>query len=107
MSYSAAKGGKLVLKGESSERKHKKSKKRKSEETHLDARLEDELNHAGGWSIEKSEQITGTIFIEFTEFMYMHALDNGLFVLGKHFKFLFSIKLMNFSKFECLFLIYM
>jgi protein FRG1 len=84
MSYSVAKSGKLTLKGESSSsNKHKKSKKRKSEESQLDARLEDELNHAGGWSIEKSEQLTGTIFIEFTEFMYMHALDNGVFVLGK------------------------
>jgi len=26
--------------------------------------------------------MTGTLFIEFKELMYMHGLDNGMFVLG-------------------------
>lgn len=81
--YSFAKGGKLKLKNESksSHKKHKKSKKRKSDAV-KDDRLEDELRHAGGWLVESFEQVTGSIFIEFKEFMYMHGLDNGLFVLG-------------------------
>ena len=36
----------------------------------------------GGWLVEDFEQVTGTVFFEFKEFMYMHSLDNGLFVLG-------------------------
>lgn len=77
------KTGKLKLKGEgSSKEKSKKSKKRKSEDSKMDSRLEDEMNHAGGWCIERPSQITGTVFIEFKEYMYMHGLDNGLFVLG-------------------------
>ena len=77
------KSGKLKLKGEgSSKDKAKKSKKRKSEDPKVDARQEDEANHAGGWTIEQASQITGTIFIELKEYMYIHGLDNGLFVLG-------------------------
>lgn len=81
--YAVAKGGKLKLKNESksSHKKHKKSKKRKSDAV-KDERLEDELSHAGGWLIENFDQVTSSIFIEFKEFMYMHGLDNGLFVLG-------------------------
>lgn len=81
--YSFAKGGKLKLKNESasSHKKHKKSKKRKSDAV-KDDKLEDELKHAGGWLVESFDQVTGSIFIEFKEYMYMHGLDNGLFVLG-------------------------
>lgn len=81
--YSSAKGGKLKLKTESSSshKKSKKSKKRKSESVQ-DEKLVDELNHAGGWLVEKFEEIKSTVFFEFKEFMYMHGLDNGLFVLG-------------------------
>lgn len=81
--YSFAKGGKLKLKNESksSHKKHKKSKKRKSDAV-KDDKLEDELNHAGGWLVESFDQVTGSIFVELKEYMYMHGLDNGLFVLG-------------------------
>lgn len=85
--YSVGKGGKLKLKGESSSSskdKHKKHKKRKLTESDpkKDFDKEDELSHAGGWVVDKYEQITGTVFIEFKELMYLHGLDNGLFVLG-------------------------
>ena len=87
--YAVAKGGKLKLKGESSSKeKRHKSKKRKSEgggehgSRLTDAKLEDELNHAGGWIVESVQQCTGTVFVELKEYMYMHGLDNGLFVLG-------------------------
>jgi protein FRG1 len=81
--YAMGKSGKLKLKGEgSSKEKSKKAKKRKSDAPQIDSRLEDEKNHAGGWCIERLDQVTGTIFIEFKEYMYMHGLDNGLFVLG-------------------------
>lgn len=85
--YSAVKSSKLKLKGDESSsksKKHKKSHKRKSTDISdaADLKLEDELNHAGGWVIESLKQVVGTIFIEFREYMYMHGLDNGLFVLG-------------------------
>lgn len=83
--YAMGKSGKLKLKGESSSKDHKskKAKKRKSDApSSLDVHIEDEKNHAGGWCVERESQVTGTIFIEFKEFMYIHGLDNGLFVLG-------------------------
>jgi len=82
--YSVGKSGKLKLKGESSKKskKDKKHKKRKLEDTKDDFNKADEISHAGGWLVDSYEQITGTIFIEFKELMYMHGLDNGLFVLG-------------------------
>jgi hypothetical protein len=76
--YAAVKTSKLKLKGETSKSKHKKSKKRKSEDSKVDLKLEDELNHAGGWLIENLKQVVGTIFIEFKEYMYMHALGSIL-----------------------------
>lgn len=82
--YSIAKIGKLKLKGEGSSKKekHKKSTKRRAEDIKVDNQLEDELSHAGGWCVENFQQVSGTVFIEFKELMYCHALDNGLFVLG-------------------------
>ena len=85
--YSVGKGGKLKLKGESSSSskdKHKKHKKRKLTESDpkKDFDKEDELSHAGGWVVDKYEQITGTVFIEFKELMYLHGRDNGVVVLG-------------------------
>lgn len=81
--YSVSKGGKLKLKGESSSKeKHKKSKKRKSEDVKKDFQLEDEVNHAGGWCVDNFNQIVGHVFIELKEYMYVHGLDNGLFVMG-------------------------
>lgn len=83
-SYFAAKSGKLKLKGESdsSSKKDKKAKKRKSNDAKNDSTLRDELDHAGGWCVDKFEQVTGSLFIEFQDFMYMHGLENGLFVVG-------------------------
>jgi protein FRG1 len=86
--YSIAKTGgglKLKLKGEgSSKDKPKKSKKRKSEseKSSSDLKHQDEVNHGGGWLCENFDQITGSVFIELQEYMYMHGLENGLFVIG-------------------------
>lgn len=84
--YSVGKGGKLNLKGEasssSSKSKHKKHKKRKLEDSAKDLDKEDVLNHAGGWVVDKYEQITGSVFIEFKEQMFLHGLENGVFVCG-------------------------
>jgi hypothetical protein len=97
--YTAPKGGKLVLKGEKSSSSSKDKKKKKHKKRHHDdndsdttSKLaksqkknhtsQDERAHAGGWITESFEQITGTVFIEFKEFMYLHALDNGLIVMG-------------------------
>ncbi len=82
--YAAVKSGKLKLKGDdSSRKKSKKSKKRKSEDGKVsDLKLEDELNHAGGWVIENLKQVVGTIFIEFKEYMYMHGLGKFLVYTG-------------------------
>ena len=90
-----ATSGKLKLKGESSSKSSghkksssssssssKKSKKRKHEDEAALFEKQDIERHAGGWCVESVEQITGTIFIELNEFMYVHGLDNGLFVLG-------------------------
>ncbi|RNA30362.1 FRG1 [Brachionus plicatilis] len=82
---SGAKIGKLKLKGESnsSNSKSKKSKKRKSDSlSQSDHQKADQKAHGGGWLIENFDQILGSIFIEFNEFMYMHGLENGLFVIG-------------------------
>lgn len=105
--YAAVKSSKLNLKGEkssSSSSKKKKSKKSKksSKRRNSDSsenndeiatkkhrkkklknlKLEDELNHAGGWTCENLDHVVGTVFVEFKEYMYMHGLDNGVFVLG-------------------------
>jgi protein FRG1 len=86
--YSMVKSGslKLKLKGESSKSSSsKKAKKRKSESsggTSKSVDLQDEANHGGGWLVENFEQITGHVFIEFQESMYMHELENGVFVMG-------------------------
>ncbi|VVC98115.1 unnamed protein product [Leptidea sinapis] len=78
--YSAVKRGKLVLKGDkpkSKKRKHKK--KDKSEVSKVD---EDCIKHGGWWRVEKIEDLTGSISIEFGNKSYISALDNGLFTLG-------------------------
>lgn len=82
--YSVGKGGKLKLKGESSKKhKHKKHKRSKDEDaSRKDFDKEDELSHGGSWLVGSYEQITGSIVVEFKEQMYMHCLENGVFVLG-------------------------
>lgn len=82
--FAGSKIGKLKLKGESNSRnKSKKSKKRKSDSlNYANFQKEDEKAHGGGWLIDNFDQIIGSIFIEFKEFMYMHGLENGVFVIG-------------------------
>lgn len=84
--YSAKVGGslKLKLKGEksSSSSKKKHSKKRKFDEVKQDGAKEDELQHGGAWEVSSHEQISGPVAIEMQDQMYIHGLDNGLFVLG-------------------------
>ncbi|KAJ2951266.1 hypothetical protein O0L34_g5667 [Tuta absoluta] len=78
--YAAVKRGKLVLKGDkpkATKRKHKK--KNKSEESKVDI---DEVKHGGWWRVERIEDVTGSISIEFGNNSYISALDNGLFTLG-------------------------
>lgn len=40
------------------------------------------MKHGGWWKVEKIEDITGSISIEFGNNAYVSALDNGLFTLG-------------------------
>lgn len=83
--FTGTKIGKLMLKGEtkSSRSKSKKSKKRKSDiMSSSDFQKADEKAHGGGWLVENFEHIIGSVFIEFKEFMYMHSLENGVFVIG-------------------------
>lgn len=78
--YAAVKRGKLVLKGDkprSRKRKHKK--KEHLEDSKID---EDSLKHGGWWRVDKVEDITGSISIEFGNSCYVSALDNGLFTIG-------------------------
>lgn len=58
-------------------RKHKR--KQNSEDSNVD---EDSIKHGGWWKVEKVEDITGSISIEFGKNAYVSALDNGLFTLG-------------------------
>ncbi|XP_049872580.1 protein FRG1 homolog [Pectinophora gossypiella] len=78
--YSAVKRGKLVLKGEKPKAKKRKHKRKdKSEDNKVD---EDALKHGGWWKVERIEDITGSISIEFGNNSYISALDNGLFTIG-------------------------
>ncbi|KAG6440810.1 protein FRG1 homolog [Manduca sexta] len=78
--YAAVKRGKLILKGDkpkAKKRKHKKEKR--TEDSKVD---EDLIRHNGWWKVEKIEDITGSISIEFGNNAYISALDNGLFTIG-------------------------
>jgi len=79
--YDKVRTGKLVLKGERSRPKKRKSKKQEKEQ---DATVEDKdtLTHGGWWKVKHAAEITGTVAIEFGNQTYMKALDNGLFTLG-------------------------
>jgi protein FRG1 len=82
--YSARNTGKLLLKGEK-KTKHKKkaSKKRKLDEgKFVDYQKEDDQRHGGVWAVESIDEISGPVCIEIGDQMYIHGLDNGLFVLG-------------------------
>ncbi|XP_011647100.1 protein FRG1 homolog [Pogonomyrmex barbatus] len=79
--YDKVRTGKLVLKGEKSRPKKRKSKKQEKE---LDVTVDnkDTLTHGGWWKVKNVLEITGTVAIEFGNQTYMKALDNGLFTLG-------------------------
>jgi protein FRG1 len=82
--YSVRNTGKLVLKGEKkSKHKSKTSNKRKLDEAKQhDPQKDDEMRHGGAWSVESIDEISGSVCIEIGDQMYIHGLDNGLFVLG-------------------------
>ncbi|CAH0719809.1 unnamed protein product, partial [Brenthis ino] len=78
--YAAVKRGKLILKGDKPKAKKRKHKKKdKTEDEKID---EDCIKHAGWWKIQKYEDITGSVAIEFGNNAYISALDNGLFTVG-------------------------
>ncbi|XP_045449898.1 protein FRG1 homolog [Melitaea cinxia] len=78
--YASVKRGKLILKGDKPKAKKRKHKKKdKSEGDKID---EDCVKHAGWWKVEKIEDISGSIAIEFGNNSYVSALDNGLFTIG-------------------------
>lgn len=43
---------------------------------------EDAIKCGGWWKVEKIEDITGSVSLEFGNNCYISALDNGLFTLG-------------------------
>lgn len=78
--YASVKRGKLILKGDKPKAKKRKHKRKdKSEGDKID---EDCVKHAGWWKVEKIEDISGSIAIEFGNNSYVSALDNGLFTIG-------------------------
>ncbi|CAH1636317.1 unnamed protein product [Spodoptera littoralis] len=78
--YAAVKRGKLILKGDKPKAKKRKHKRKEnSEDSKVD---EDSMKHGGWWKVDKIEDITGSISIEFGNNSYVSALDNGLFTLG-------------------------
>ncbi|KAJ0183506.1 hypothetical protein K1T71_001482 [Dendrolimus kikuchii] len=78
--YAAVKRGKLILKGDKPKSKKRKHKKREhSEDSKID---EDLVKHGGWWRVDKVDDITGSISIEFGNGCYVSALDNGLFTIG-------------------------
>ncbi|XP_045769419.1 protein FRG1 homolog [Maniola jurtina] len=78
--YAAVKRGKLILKGDKP--KAKKRKHKKKEKTEDDKVDEDCIKHGGWWKVEKIEDVSGSIAIEFGRNTYILALDNGLFTIG-------------------------
>lgn len=60
-------------------KKRKLKKKEHSEDSKVD---EDLIKHGGWWRVDKVEDITGSISIEFGNGCYVSALDNGLFTIG-------------------------
>ncbi|CAH0586813.1 unnamed protein product [Chrysodeixis includens] len=78
--YSAVKRGKLILKGDKPKAKKRKHKRKENSE---DSKVDDDsIKHGGWWKVEKIEDITGSISLEFGKNSYISALDNGLFTLG-------------------------
>ncbi|CAF4799971.1 protein FRG1 homolog isoform X1 [Pieris napi] len=78
--YAAVKRAKLVFKGDKPKAKKRKHKN-KDNSTH--SKIDDDLEkHGNWWKVEKIEDLTGPISIEFGNLSYISALDNGLFTLG-------------------------
>lgn len=86
--YSNVRLSKLKLKGV---KKHKKKNKRAREDDDNDIRnspstsaidFDDAAQHGNWFRVDRFEQITGSICIEFTPYQYVRALDNGNLILG-------------------------
>ncbi|XP_039754821.1 protein FRG1 homolog [Pararge aegeria] len=78
--YAAVKRGKLILKGDKPKAKKRKHKKKENTEgAKVD---EDCIKHGGWWKVEKIEDVSGSIAIEFGRNTFILALDNGLFTIG-------------------------
>ncbi|KAK9885093.1 hypothetical protein WA026_009317 [Henosepilachna vigintioctopunctata] len=79
--YNNVKRGKLKLKGESD---RPKKRKRKEKKLNVEAVVDkDSISHGNWWKTTKTEEITGSVAIEFgSNRTYVRALDNGLFTLG-------------------------
>ncbi|OTF78037.1 FRG1-like protein, partial [Euroglyphus maynei] len=86
--YSGVRLGKLKLKGV---KKHKKKNKRPHEDDDNDIRqkpstsmvdFDDAAQHGNWFRVDRFEQITGSICIEFSPYQYARALDNGNLTLG-------------------------
>lgn len=82
--YSGVRIGKLKLKGE---KKKKKKNKRERDDDESDQRsstidFNDAQLHGNWFKVDKFEQITGSVCIEFSPFQYVRALDNGNLILG-------------------------
>ncbi|XP_033743397.1 protein FRG1-like isoform X1 [Pecten maximus] len=81
-SYAFVKAGKLKLKGHK-DKKHKKHRKRKHEDEDEAAGsskskdTSDLAEHAGWWSAQKLNDITGMVVIEMSELRYICPQDNG------------------------------
>jgi len=80
--YDKVRTKKLVLKGEKHKSKKRKHKKQGRDEKSTSEKDEDIVRHGGWIKIKNVTEITGTVAIEFGNFTYMKALDNGLFTLG-------------------------
>ncbi|XP_071787245.1 protein FRG1-like [Asterias amurensis] len=80
--YNFVKGGKLKLKGTTSDRKSKKHKKKRKREEEKDERLPDAESHGGWWAIRNFDEITGDVVIEMAPNAFIFAQDTGMFTLG-------------------------
>lgn len=80
--YSGVRIGKLKLKGDK-KRKHRKHK-RSREEAEVDSLVDvnDSERHGNWFEVNKFEQLTGSICLEFSPHQYVRALDNGNLILG-------------------------
>lgn len=66
----------------SKKRKHKKEKRDKDSKKKKVVIDEDAIRHGGWWKATKTEEITGSVAIQFGKHSYVKSMDNGLFTLG-------------------------